>query len=550
MLAVSWSSLKVRRTAFLLAIVTPLLGCGQYLHQFADEDRDITLEIVSDTATAPTFTVATRIVSFNLSFRSDRNGSYRILHASTCSGTQVAAGAATTGNMTSGIQIDATISLPYDDIAVYGRFVIICVQDTAAYKSASQAKSFGSGLDTALLNLATQYNENGGGGANINTGTTAEFVMFQSSWNVGTENRGNGTGGPYAADGVDSPYSHGVYIDPNHGYRLKYFAADRDNHRVLIFNSIPTSGAATADVVVGQTVMTAGFTTAANGGGAISAQGLDQPQHVSVSASGIMFITDLMNHRVLIFNAVPQTNGAAANYVIGQPGFTTGVFNNGTLVAAARLNNPAAASMIQGKLYIADQANNRISVFNSIPTSDGSSADFAIGQLDTSTTTSGTDYSTQSSYLNSPYDMFAEQNRLYVADGGNHRVLVYTALPTLADVRPNFVIGHTGPTLSLANRGLAQPADNSLNQPRSIVAQNNKLAIADQANNRILFFDLPITADDPSATHVLGQTDFISAGAGTTQTTFSLVKGLIFDNGYIWAADRVNNRVKVMQLPY
>jgi hypothetical protein len=99
------------------------------------------------------------------------------------------------------------------------------------------------------------------------------------------------------------------------------------------------------------------------------------------------------------------------------------------------------------------------------------------------------------------------------ADGGNHRVLVYTALPTAADVRANFVIGHSGPNFALANRGAAQPANNSLNQPRSIIAQNNKLAIADQGNNRILFFDLPINADDPVATHVLGQTDFISGGA-------------------------------------
>jgi hypothetical protein len=158
-----------------------------------------------------------------------------------------------------------------------------------------------------LLNLATLYNENGGGGANINTGTSAEFMLFQTNWTNVAENRNSGTGGPYAGNGVDSPYSHGVYIDPNHGYRLKFFVADRDNHRVLIFNSLPTSNAATADVVVGQTGFTTGFTAAANAGGAISAQGFDQPQHVSVAANGTMFVTDLMNHRVLIYNSVPQT---------------------------------------------------------------------------------------------------------------------------------------------------------------------------------------------------------------------------------------------------
>ena len=538
------------RVAHLVAFIAILAGCGQYLHQFADEDREITLEILSDTTASPTFTVATRLVGFDITFRADRTGTYRILHGTNCSATQAAGGTNVSGNFLNAVTVAATISLPYDDLALHGRQITVCVQDVAAYKTASLTKSFGTGLDTVLSNLATQYNENGGGGANINSGTSTEFFLFQTAWNAVTENRGNGTGGPYAANGIDSPYSHGAYIDPNHGYRLKYFVADRDNHRVLIFNSLPTGSAAAADVVVGQAGFTTGFTTAANAGGAISAQGFDQPQHVSVSATGTMFVTDLMNHRVLIYNQVPQSNGAAANLVIGQPLLTTGVLNNGTLVAPARLNSPAAASMIQGRLYIADQANNRILVFNSIPTGNGASASFAIGQPDTSTTTSGTDYSTQSSYLNSPYDMFADQNRLYVADGGNHRVLVYTALPAAADVRANYVIGHSGPNFPLANRGAAQPANNSLNQPRSIVAQNNKLAIADQGNNRILFFDLPINADDPVATHVLGQSDFISGGAGTTQTTFNFVKGLIFDNGYIWAADRANNRVKVLQLPY
>ncbi len=526
-----------------------LFGCGQQLHQFTDEDKEITLELISDTTSNPTFSVTTRQVSFDISFRADRNGNYRVLHAGTCTSGQAVGGSATTGSQVTGVIVNVTVLIDYDDLATYGRQITICVQDTAVYKTASLTKSFGTGVDTVLLNLATQYNETGSS-ATINSGTSAEFVLFQNNWTTGTENRGNGTGGPYAGNGVDSPYSHGVYIDPNHGYRLKYFVADRDNHRVLIFNSIPTAGTATADVVVGQTAMTAGSGGGANCGAAISSQCFDQPQHVSISSGGIMFITDLMNHRVLIYNAIPQTNGAAANYVIGQPDLATGTLNNGSLAAAARLNNPAAASVIGGRLHIADQANNRILVFNSIPTSNGASANFAIGQLDTSMTASGTDYSVQSSYLNSPYDMFTDQSRLYVADGGNHRVLVYNALPAIADVRPNFVIGHSGPGFSLANRGAAQPAANSLNQPRSMVARNNKLAIADQGNHRILFFDLPITADDPSATHVLGQLDFVSAGGGTTQTTYNLVKGLIFDNGYIWAADRVNNRVKISQLPY
>ena len=131
------------RVAHLVAFIAILAGCGQYLHQFADEDREITLEILSDTTASPTFTVATRLVGFDITFRADRTGTYRILHGTNCSATQAAGGTNVSGNFLNAVTVAATISLPYDDLALHGRQITVCVQDVAAYKTASLTKSFG-----------------------------------------------------------------------------------------------------------------------------------------------------------------------------------------------------------------------------------------------------------------------------------------------------------------------------------------------------------------------------------------------------------------------
>jgi hypothetical protein len=107
----------MRSASFIVIFSLLAVGCGQYLHQFADEDREITLEVLSDTAASPTFTIATRQVSFDISFRADRNGSYRILHGTGCSGAQAAGGTNVSGNLSNGSTVASSISLPFDDLA-------------------------------------------------------------------------------------------------------------------------------------------------------------------------------------------------------------------------------------------------------------------------------------------------------------------------------------------------------------------------------------------------------------------------------------------------
>ena len=94
--------------------------------------------------------------------------------------------------------------------------------------------------------------------------------------------------------------------------------ADTDHNRVLIWNRIPLTNNANADVVLGQ----ANFTSTAIPGQVPTAKSLRGPQGVWIQ-NGKLFVADTQNNRVLIWNSIPTQNGAAADVVLGQKDFTS-----------------------------------------------------------------------------------------------------------------------------------------------------------------------------------------------------------------------------------
>ena len=71
------------------------------------------------------------------------------------------------------------------------------------------------------------------------------------------------------------------------------------------------------------------------------ATSLRGPQGVWIQ-NGELFIADTMNDRVLIYNSIPTANGAAADIVLGQPNMTTWVQVN----IADQNTNAAANNML------------------------------------------------------------------------------------------------------------------------------------------------------------------------------------------------------------
>ena len=363
------------------------------------------------------------------------------------------------------------------------------------------------------------------------------------------------------ATGMNEPT--GVASDGTH-----LAVADTLNNRVLIWNTLPTTMNQPPDVVVGQT----SFTTNVFPGDTPTATSLRGPNGVWIQ-NGQLFVADTQNDRVLIYNSIPTSNGAAADIVLGQPNMTTyvqvNIADQTTSAASNNLLTPVSVTSDGTRLFVADLGFNRVLIWNTIPTTNQQPADVEIGQPDTTTGISDDAFSVPTTYTGTPpppetavlctvtngvdtnnnptypslceytlsFPRFAlsDGTNLYIADGGNDRVLIYTPIPTANAAAANIVLGQTDFVTDAPTDG----AD-TMDAPLSLAwdAGNGNLYVADTYNQRILVYtmaeqDLPynavlnsfsgiIYAIDPvtiGGTIKAGNTVTLTIGVSTTTTT-------------------------------
>lgn len=257
----------------------------------------------------------------------------------------------------------------------------------------------------------------------------------------------------------------------------RLWVADYNNHRVLRFDGAASKASgANADGVFGQP----DFVTRTVGAGANKMQ---FPASVFADSSGRLWVADLGNNRVLRFdNAAAKANGANADSVLGQPDFTTVAGSSG----ANRTNNPAGVALdTGGRLYVADANNNRVLRFDAAATkANGTNADAVFGQPDFTTTTSGT---TQSK-MKVPQGVATDaNNRLYVGDLSNNRVIIFNNAGTAAKgAHASVVLGQPDFTTGTANTSGVSAL--SMNTPlgMSFDETSSNLFVADYGNNRVL----------------------------------------------------------------
>ncbi len=99
---------------------------------------------------------------------------------------------------------------------------------------------------------------------------------------------------------------------------------------------------------------------------------LNHPNGIATDGQHFV-VCDTWNNRVLIWNSLPTSN-VPADVVVGQKNFES--FTAG--VGMDRLNWPVGVTFAGEKLIIADTHNNRLQVFDSVPTQSGASADHTI----------------------------------------------------------------------------------------------------------------------------------------------------------------------------
>ncbi len=327
----------------------------------------------------------------------------------------------------------------------------------------------------------------------------------------------------------------------------KLITVDYYNHRVLIWNTLPTTDNQSADVVVGHN----DFATTTKNDPAVSTAGrLFFPLHVSSNGSNLV-IADSGNHRVLIFNTIPTTNGALANNVLGQSLFGNSSANRATTLAANGLNNPTCSLMSGTKLFVCDSSNHRVLIWNDYTTiMNGQAADMVIGQSDISgagKNSANRGGSVANNTLNYPTSILVVGTKLLIADASNYRVLIWSTIPTDPATPSDVVIGQS--TFATSTNGVSPTAFNGLGHIRYL---NNKLFIADQGGNRINIYNSIPTTNGASVDSILGQnsaTNYFYNHGGTSAWSLSYPRDIAYDGSSYWITDRYNHRLVKVNLP-
>lgn len=238
--------------------------------------------------------------------------------------------------------------------------------------------------------------------SSTSTGAAANGVLGQPNFTTSTGfARQNGMRGPV-----------GLQVDADG----RLWVSEFNNFRVVWFNNAAgKANGANADGVLGQP----NFTTATSG---LTAATMNRPNGVYIDKDGRLWTSEWSNQRILRFdNAAQKANGAPADGVLGQPDFTTNTVNT-TRNGLGVLRGVWGDS--EGRIYAVQEVSARISIFaNAAAKANGADADQVWGQPDF--TTGSIAAPPTGSSLNYPRGIFIDEanNRMWIADNSNHRVL-------------------------------------------------------------------------------------------------------------------------------
>ncbi len=264
-----------------------------------------------------------------------------------------------------------------------------------------------------------------------------------------------------------------------------------------------------------------------------------------------MYLSDFSNHRVLGFLSFPSANDASADFVLGQPDFSSTTQADG----ANQLGGPQTTIAYKSRLLVDDFYNNRVLIWKNAPTSNQVAANVVVGQTGfgvRNTTCSATG-------MSAPETIAVGGGMLVVGDSSNNRVLIWKKIPNTNGKKPDLVLGQKNFTNCVENNdgtgNGGAPSQNNLGYPSGVWTDGTRLVVTDSDNNRVMIWKKFPTKNFQKASIVLGQPNFTSSasnnnGSGSSGAPSAMNMDFpydgVFSNGtQLFVADSSNNRVLV-----
>ncbi|MDY6899238.1 MAG: hypothetical protein SWZ49_14335, partial [Cyanobacteriota bacterium] len=203
-------------------------------------------------------------------------------------------------------------------------------------------------------------------------------------------------------------------------------------------------------------------------------------------------VADAWNHRILIWKNLPEDNNVPADLVLGQADFNGNQPNRGNSNAATNtLNWCYGIFYYQGKLFVADTGNRRLLIWNQLPQENGQPADVVLGQPNMESRDENGGSNADAFSMRWCHDITIWDNNLVVTDAGNNRVMIWSGIPIKNNTPCAVVLGQESFDKVEMNQGVYFPKANSLSMPYGVAATQDWLLVTDTANSRLLAWKKP-----------------------------------------------------------
>ncbi len=318
--------------------------------------------------------------------------------------------------------------------------------------------------------------------------------------------------------------------------------SDTGQNRVFLWHQLPAHAHQAPDVVLGQT---ATEHTERNRGAAVSARTLQYPSGVWTDGQKLL-VADAWNHRVLLWHTLPTEHGQPADVVLGQADGSHNQPNEqgvGSEPSSRSLYWPYGLTSDGQRLWVADTGNRRVLVYDALPTNDYAPADQVIGQP----TFQERDYDAQHAIW--PYSVkVSPAGQLAITDTQYYRVLLWHHWTDALHKPAATLIGQPTRESNGQNQFGLAPRANTLNWCYDSCFEGEGIWVADTGNSRVLRFRRVPEQHNAAADAVIGPADFVT-GSENSQTRNGTDQALYWpfsvtiDASHMAVADTGNHRI-------
>jgi DNA-binding beta-propeller fold protein YncE len=340
--------------------------------------------------------------------------------------------------------------------------------------------------------------------------------------------------------------------------------------RISVFLADGTFARAIAKGVNGGSGSPDVCTTTCQGAPAGGAGGqLNNPAGLTVSG-GEIFVADSSNYRIGVYSTAGTFARAFGKSVWGASPFVcttiTGCGPGAAGGSAGQLNLPFGIGVAGGEAYVADQSNNRISVYAASGTfarAFGAGVNAGTGSPDLCTTATTCRAGTPGSaagQLSQPAGVAVAAGEVFVADQNNQRISVFATNGTFLrafgkDVNPGPGNPDICTVATTCRSGTLGGAAGQLDNPVALAVSGAEIYVTDQGNRRVSVFGTGgtfVRAFGKDVNPGSGNPDICTAATacrfgtqGATEGQLSGPFGVTVSGGEVYVADNFNGRVSV-----